>query len=99
MSFKILYVTPIYCLLFCACLSGYNLEAQDQSSTSQTETANGYLNSGIEKMNRGALEEAILDFDKAIEIDPQDARAHHSRTLLEIIKINSNCHESLMANS
>ncbi len=75
MSFKSLYVTFVY-FLFYICLTEYNLEAQPQ-----TETAEAYLSSGIEKMERGAFDEATADFDKALEIDPQLADAYYNRAL------------------
>ena len=78
MNFKNLNVISIYCL-FCVCLMGYNSEAQDQSSTSQTEIADTYLSTGIEKMESGAFEEAIEDFDEAIKINPQLTIAYYYR--------------------
>ena len=79
--FKSLYVIPIY-FLFCICLIGYNAEGQGQPPSSQT--AEAYLSSGLEKMNRGDFEEAIPDFDQTLEIDSQLANAYLHRGIAKI---------------
>ena len=70
-------------LSFSICLIGYNSTAEAQQESQppapQAETADTYLDSGIEKAKSGEYEEAFIDFDKAIEVDPQYAEAYFNR--------------------
>jgi len=45
------------------------------------QSAEDYLDAGIEKGKSGELKEAIKDFNKAIEIDPQNADTYFFRAL------------------
>ena len=56
-------------LSFCICLIGYNSETKSQSSNSQT--AETYLNSGREKERIGRDEEAVADYTEALKLNPR----------------------------
>ena len=47
--------------------------------TSYSQTAEQFYDSGLEKLQNGVYEDAIFDFNKAIEIDPNYAMAYTRR--------------------
>ena len=48
-------------------------------------TAENYLDKGVDKYNKGDYSGAIQDFNKAIELDPNDAEAYGGRGLAKIL--------------
>ena len=73
-------------LSFSICLIGYNSTAEAQQESQppapQAETADTYLDSGIEKAKSGEYEEAIAHLDEAIDLDPRLADAYYNRGLV-----------------
>ena len=49
------------------------------SYTTYSQTAEEYFNSGLEKMKNGDFSDAIEDYTKAIELDPNYADAYINR--------------------
>ncbi len=49
------------------------------------QTAENYLDKGVDKYNKGDYSGAIQDFNKAIELDPNDAEAYGGRGLAKIL--------------
>jgi len=49
------------------------------------QTAENYLDKGVDKYNKGDYSGAIQDFKKAIELDPNDAEAYGGRGLAKIL--------------
>ena len=54
------------------------------------ETAQDYLNQGIEKLQKNDSEGAILDFNKSIEIDSTNSLAYYYRGLAEFKSVKDN---------
>jgi len=65
----------ILLLLFAtaACQKGAN------STTANPQTATDYYNRGVERQNKGDLDEAVADYTKAIELDPKNVSAYNNR--------------------
>ena len=51
------------------------------TQVAHAQSASTYVDAGIEKGKSGDLQGAITDFNKAIEINPQDAYAYYNRGL------------------
>ena len=49
------------------------------TQAAHAQSASTYVDAGIEKGKSGDLQGAITDFNKAIEINPQDAYAYYNR--------------------
>jgi len=47
-------------------------------------SAEEYINSGNEKADAGDYQEAIKDYNKAIELNPKDAEAYYNRGLAKV---------------
>ena len=53
--------------------------ATTQQNKVESKDADAYCNRGMAYMNKGQYDQAILDYNKAIEIDPKDGKAYENR--------------------
>ena len=54
-------------------------EVIDKSDVTEEDKAEAYYNRGISKYRQGKYEEALVDHDKAIDLNPQYAEAYNNR--------------------
>ncbi len=54
-------------------------EIISRDDATETDKASAYYNSGKAKAKQGKMDEAIADYDKAIELDPKDASVYYNR--------------------
>ena len=56
------------------------------TQAAHAQSAEDYVNTGVEKGKSGDLQGAIADYSKAIEINPQDASAYYNRGIAKYQK-------------
>ena len=68
-------------LILTSCKENVKAQEDEANKFNNTEatSAESYLNRGIEKADLGVYEEAIANYDKAIEIEPNLAEAYNKR--------------------
>ena len=68
--------------------SGNSLEAKQYFDRylAKKQDANAFLYRGVSYDNLGSIQEAMLDYSKAIELDPDNAIAYNNRGSIKIVK-------------
>src|SRR5208282_1539701 len=51
--------------------------------SSKQNKSESYVKQGVDKAQKGKLDEAIADFNQALELDPQNADAYYNRGVAE----------------